>query len=298
MKLNDSELRIISLVAQKSQIRNQDISFLSGSLRSTYVNKLCKAGFLEKRGKKTIISQNRFARILSNLLNDDPTLVESLKNEGIPILVTLTNLENNTLSDLAQALDIKKPSLYPYLRRFLQRQILRKEQNRIVPNKVLWGELFQFVQLYKSHCVQEQFKILPNNAKIYFESPYEVIFSLPLEFKEASKTAFSTYHKFGIKLRDKEEFYRFDDLPKRNLNPKTILLDSLRIAGAENEESTRRRIYCYLFYKKNMQHLKKVKHPDLETLKNIAQAKGNLRLNLFPTYSELVEKGADYDIQI
>jgi hypothetical protein len=136
---------------------------------------------------------------------------------------------------------------------------------------------------------------VPTNAKIYFESPYEIIFSLKIEIDFAMKTAFSVYDNYGIRLVENEIFYRIDHFHKRKLDIQTVFLDSLRIAGAKNEESSRRRLYSYLFYKKKINYLRKAKHPDLDILNKIMNDEIS-REEGFPMKKEIIEKGKEYDL--
>jgi predicted transcriptional regulator len=298
MRLNSTQLRILELIAINNKVKSKDITFITKSLVSAYLNQLLEQGFLEKLKNEFTISSNRFARILSNLLIEDSTLKKILVNEGIPILMILSNRENQTLEDISRELGLNKSSIYPYIRNLLSRQIVNKEGRSIIFNENLWNNLFQFISLYKNNYVLSQFKKVPNNAKIYYESPYEIVFSLATDFKDANKTAFSLFNKFGIPLMEKEIFYRLDDCARKKLNVRTILLDALRIAGLSNEVSIRRRIYSYLFYKKNINQLRKIKHPDLEILKKIVENKGNFNDKDYPSYREIEQKGEDYDIQI
>ncbi|MBU1198480.1 MAG: winged helix-turn-helix transcriptional regulator [Nanoarchaeota archaeon] len=300
MDLNKTQFRIIELITQKTEVSIRDISQnlkISVSLTYKYLNELIKGGFLEKKITKFVISSNMFARHLSNLIRDDSTLTEVLKNKGILILMSLIHKEDFRIEDLAKKIGSNPSSVYPYIRKFIKRQIIRRSKGNLSFNKELWGGLYEFISLYKSHYVLSQFKKLPSNAKIYYESPYEIIFSLQTEIDFAAKTAFSAYDTYGIKLMERELFYRLDHLPKKKLDTQTILLDSLRIAGAENEESARRRLYCYLFYKKNLNHLKKTKHHDLDILKKIVKGEIN-KEDGFPTKTEIIEKGEEYDLQI
>ena len=298
MKLNHTELRIFEEVSRNLEISLDDIKVVSRSLVSTYLNKLIRKGFIEKRGRKFSLSSNRFVRILANVLLEDSTIIEVLANEGIPILAHLVNKPGLNAPGLSKEVGISESSIYPYLRNFLKKQILKKEKETYSFNRDIWENLYQFINLYMHHYILEQFKKVPKNAQIYYESPYEIIFSLSYEFQDAQKTAFSVYDKNGIKIREREHFYRFEQLPKKKISIQIVLLDSLKIAGASGLESGRRRLHCYLFYKKNIKFLKKVKHPDLDKLKMIVKGKGKIKYDKFPSYEEIIHKGEDYDIQI
>ena len=298
MKLNNTELKIFEEVSINLEVCLDDIQIVSRSLASTYLNKLIRKGFIEKKGRKFILSSNRFVRILANILIDDPTMIEILANEGISILAHLVNKPGLSAPELAKEVGLSESSIYPYLRNFLRKQILRKDKDRYFFNKEIWENLYQFISLYMNYYILEQFKKVPKNARIYYESPYEIIFSLAVEFSDAQKTAFSVFDKYGIKLREREYFYRFDQLPKKKISIQTIFLDSLKIAGSSGLESSRRRLHCYLFYRKNRKFLKKVKHPDLDKLKQIVEQKGKIKYDKFPNYEEIVQKGEDYDIRI
>ena len=302
MKLNHTQLRIIGLISQKMELSISDISNnvkIGPSITYKYVKELMAGGLLDKKEDeyKYIISSNVFARILSNMLMEDDTLIEVLANEGIPILMSLVNRENIGINQLAKETGLSPSSVYPYIRKYVKRQIINKIKGNLIFNKELWGKLHQFISFYKSYSILSQFKKVPTNAKIYFESPYEIIFSLKIEVDFAIKTAFSVYDKYGIGLAENEIFYRIDNLHKRKLDIQTVFLDSLRIAGAKNEESSRRRLYCYLFYKKNINYLRKARHPDLEILNKIIIGEIS-REEGFPMKNEIIEKGKEYDLQI
>lgn len=302
MRLNRTQFRILVLIAQRIRVTSRQVSQSLGltfSLASTYLNHLQKGGFLQKDGKMFIVSSNKFARILSNILMDDPTMADALCNEGTGILIRVIDKENTTIPYLSKDMGIGVSSLYPYIRRFLKRQILYKKNKCFLFNKNLWHNLYQFLTTYKSYYVLSRFNKVPNNAKIYYESLYEIIFSLtePIDF--ALKTAFSEYDGYGIKLLEKEIFYRLEGLPRKELSIQTIFLDSLRVAGAKNEESPRRRLYCYLFYKKNINNLRKIRHPDLDILKEIIEGKINHKnFPNFPSKNEIIERCKEYDIKI
>lgn len=298
MKLNKTQLKIIELVADKIEAFPREIALnlgISRSLVSKHLSYLIQLGFLEKTKKRTRISQKKFARILSNLITDDDTLIEDLANESLPLLMAVIEKEGASLKEIAREIKLCISSIYPYIRKLLKRGILYKKDSKILFNRKLWPELYEFISLYKSDYILAQFKI-PPAAKIYYESFKEIIFSLNTEFASASKTAFSLYDVYWIKLMEKEIFYR---LPKKKLSIQTIFLDSLRIAGAKGRESTRRRAYSYLFYRKNNLALKKISHPDLTILKDITQ--GVVDANNFPDFpsrQELIQMGENYDIKI
>lgn len=302
MKLNYTQLKVIELLAQKTEVSIRDISTslnISSSLTYIYVNELIEMGFLVKKDQKIILSSHIFTRILCNLLVEDKSLIEIFANEGIPILMSLTNRENKNVKDISREIGISVSSVYPYLRRLIKRQIVNKKDGTLVINQDLWKKLFDFINFYKNYFILYQFNNVPNNAKIYFESIYLIVFSLKNGFKSASKTAFSEYGNYGIELLEDETFYRIDHLSKRKLDIQTIFLDSIRVAGAKGEESSRRRLYCYLFYKKNINHLRKIRHPDLDILKKIVDGElDSKEYQNFPTREEIIQKGRDYDIKI
>lgn len=295
MKLNNTQLEIIELLAQKTEVSIRDISNslnISSSLTYLYVKELVEMGFLARKNRKIILSSHIFSRILCNLLIEDKSLIEIFANEGIPILMSLINIENKKVKDISREVGISVSSVYPYLRRLIKRQIINKKNGNLIINQDLWKKLFDFISFYKNYFILSQFDKVPNNAKIYFESVYLIVFSLKNGFKYASKTAFSEYGNYGIELREDETFYRIDHFPKRKLDIQTIFLDSIRVAGAKGEESSRRRLYCYLFYKKNINHLRKIRHPDLDILKKIVDGELNSKeYQNFPTREEIIQKG-------
>ena len=270
MRLSFTQLRIIEFISQETNVSVKDISshiHISPSMAYKHVKELTAAGFLDKIGakrrQKYSISSNAFARILCSLFSEDSAIKKTLANEGIPLLARLAE-ERKTLKELAKEAGLSLSSAYPYIKRFTDRQILRKINGSLEFNEELWPQLHQFIALYLNYYALSRFKV-PANAKIHFESADEIVYSLKDETAFGEKTAFSAYGRYGIELMENEVFYRQDNLHKRP-DIQTIFADSLKAARG----SPRRRLYCYLFYRKNIKSLGKVKHPDLDILKKIA----------------------------
>ena len=290
MKLNKSQLKIFLFISKRLITNAKDISSslkISQSLAYLDLSRLETLNLIDKINEKIKISQKKFARDLANLLNEDETLMETLANLGIPILSILT--EKHNLIAIANETKTSAATIYPYLRKLIKRNIIKKEKKEFVFNKELWDDLYQFIILYHEDCILNKFNV-PNNAKTYYLSEEEAIFSLPIEYKEATKTAFSSYEKYGIRLFEKEIYYR---LPiNKKINEKIILLDSFKVS----KNSARKKLYCYLFYLKNQKKLKRIKSEELEIFKNII--KDNKKYPDYPTKEEIIEKADDYDIQI
>ncbi|MFA5887380.1 MAG: MarR family transcriptional regulator [Candidatus Nanoarchaeia archaeon] len=303
MELNKTHLKIMYLIAQRNELNRNDLAKsikICKSLQFRYIKQLIERGFIDKQRNFLTISSNQFSRILSNILIKDPSLIDNFSDLGIQLLISIVINEPLTLKEIANDLNTSIPTTYRYIKGFLNRQILYKEGQNIHFNKQVWPDLYQFIELYKSYILLVQFKSVPNNAKIYFESPHEILFSLPIETKVGNfkQTAFSIYRDYGINLLENEFFYRADDSLKKRINIKSILLDSLRIAGTKHEESIRRKIYCFIFYLKNINNLRRVTHKDLDILKKIAKGEviDRNKYKDFPTQEELIDKCESYGI--
>jgi hypothetical protein len=247
-----------------------------------------------------VVSNNKFARLLGNLIIENAELADTLSNSSLPILLAICD-RGNTGVNLKELLDdtgLSDSSLYPYIRKLRARQILFRERGKIFFNEKLRARLYEFINLYREHLIQQEFNI-PNNAKIYYQSLKEVVFSMPIEYPGAQRTAFSVYGEYGIELMGPEWFYRVDKL-KSNISVSNILLDSLRVAGAKGQESSRRRLYSYLFYRKFANKLKSFRHLDLDLINRIFSGEKldkSVIIN-FPSREEIVDKARDYDIKV
>ena len=298
MNLNRSQLRVFQLVAKHGELSNSSISSqlaLSPSLVSRYLTRLVQLGFLERSWPNVRLSPNPFAHTLTSLLLADSTLADVLADRGITVLATIMEYEGEEVDirKLSQEMSISPPQLYIYLRRFLSRGILSKHRGRLTFNRTLWNALYEFLQAYQRYYVLTVFAP-PPGAKLYRQGANGVLFSSFSRVAGASLTGFSMFPDYGIQLLENERFYR---LPKQKVTPPQALLDALRIAGSPGEESARRRLYCYLFYRERIKHVRSVRHPDLETLKKIAN--GSLpRQAHFPTAEEIQEKAKEYDIRL
>jgi len=272
----------------------KEINFLRSSSKSTYPNELVKEGFLQKDKRKFILSKNQFTLVLSNLLTEYPFLLDYLSNYGIDILSCLIKNENISLEEISREIRLSQPSIYRYLKKLISKQIIYKKEKNFFFNKKLWGNLYNFIMLYIDY--RASFFNIPSNAKIYYKDLNRAIFSLNYEDDKLNKTGFSLFSQYGINLLENEFFYKIEKKPRFNIT--SVLLDALRVAGSENNESSRRRSYCFLFYKKNIDKLKKIYHPELDLLKKIFKDKGNTKIINYPTYSELIERCKEYDIKI
>ena len=130
---------------------------------------------------------------------------------------------------------------------------------------------------------------IPVNSIIYHKNEQEILFSTNFEIP-ASKTAFSLYEKFGIKLFLPTHFYY---LPNRKLSKKEILLHSIYII--KKERDYRYLTYLALFYIKFRGEFLRIKDPVLKKIDNIL--KGD-KIEGYPTFKEIREKAALYDIRL
>ena len=141
---------------------------------------------------------------------------------------------------------------------------------------------------YKKHEETTDLRI-PANSTIYYKNKKEIIFSNIADL-DATRTGFSAYEKYGIKLLLTKNYYY---LPKKTLTIQDILKHSLYIT--QKDKNIRNLTFICLFYLKNKNSLSSIKHPILNRIKQILKGKN---IQGYPTLEEIKEKAEIYDIKI
>ena len=106
-----------------------------------------------------------------------------------------------------------------------------------------------------------------------------------LRRQDAMPTSFSAYRDFGIQLGLRDNYCT---LPERELSIQEIFIHSL-----DSAEDYRQRLFCILFYLKNRDELKDIRHPMMESIR--AALRGE-HIKGYPSREEIEEQAELYEI--
>ncbi|WP_440955888.1 hypothetical protein ACSAZK_02710 [Methanosarcina sp. Mfa9] len=228
---------------------------------------------------------------LTRILDSYPNLIPVLADSGIPILVSL--LEAKTVDEITEEVDVKKSTVYAFLKKALKISLVKKDGERYALNERLWGDVADLLRE-----IRDIERLLdprvPYNSVIYYRDRDEVIYSNKYRGDSGEKTGFSVFEKEGIKLLLPTTYYYYSDKePERELTKEEIFRHALYVA--EKETSVRHLIFLALYYCKYEEELKDVEHEIVENLKLVLQGE---RIRGYPAFEEIKEKAEMYGIEI
>ena len=226
---------------------------------------------------------------LTRILDSYPNLIPVLADSGIPILVSL--LEAKTVDEITEEADVKKSTIYAFLKKALKISLVKKDGERYVLNERLWVDVADLLRE-----IRDIERLLdprvPYNSVIYYRGRDEVIYSNKYGGDSGEKTGFSVFEKEGIKLLLPTTYYYYSDkAPEKELTREEIFRHALYVA--EKDTSVRHLIFLALYYCKYKDELKDVKHKIVEKLKLVLQGE---RIKGYPDFEEIKEKAEMYGI--
>jgi hypothetical protein len=233
-----------------------------------------------------IVKKQVHISLLLGLLRENKSLMDFLADSGIKILTTLE--QPQTINKIIVETGLKRGIIYRKLKKAISINLIRKRGTEFEINDDIWSTIREFiVSLLKYEQTLDT--RIPTESIIYFKKNNEVIYS-SLSEQKATKTAFSVFGDYGIRIFNKENFYY---LPEKKLTIKEVFKQSLLIT--EKNREIRYLLYCVLFYLKFKKQLGGVKSSILENIKLILEGKV---IKGYPSLSEIKEKAGQYDIQL
>jgi len=228
---------------------------------------------------------------LTQILDSYPNLIPVLADSGISILVSL--LEAKTVDEITEETDVKKSTVYAFLKKALKISLIKRDGERYVLNERIWEEVPDLLRE-----IRDIERLLdprvPYNSVIYYRNQGEVIYSNKYGGDSGEKTGFSVFEKEGIKLLLPTTYYYYSDKePEKELTKEDIFRHALYVA--EKEASVRHFIFLALFYCKFEDELKGVRHDIVENMKLVLQGE---RIRGYPAFEEIKEKADMYGIEI
>jgi len=289
MELSKIELSILSEIAKGNENVSEIAKALEKSKSQIYkiIKKMQKKEITEGlEHSKVIIKKQVHISLLLGLLRENKSLIGFLAASGIKILSALQNPK--TTNQIIVETGLKRGIIYRKLKKAIGISLINKNGIEFEINDDIWPTIREFIiSLLKYEQTLDT--RIPVESIIYFKKNNEIIYS-SLSEQKATKTAFSVFEDYGIKIFNKENFYY---LPEKKLTLKEIFKQSLLIM--EKKAETRQVIYCTLFYLKFKKQLGRVKSPILDNIKLILEGKV---IKGYPSLSEIKEKANQYDIKV
>lgn len=288
MSLNKTELEVLTQTAEEKIYVKQIARTLNKSESQIYrtINSLVKKDILAKTKEGIVPIKNTHVSLLLQILNKHPQLTGILFDSAITILISLFSPKK--VSEVAKETSLKEITIYKATEKFRRFSIVRKDKNRYFFNNLLWGDLKEFLKAYEQYNLTTDPRV-PANSVIYYKNSSEIVYS-NLGKQKAALTAFSAYEQYGIKLLTITNYYY---LPAKKLFAKEIFIHSLYVV--EKEKDVRNLTFIGLFYLKNKEKLRGIKHIILESLNQVLEGR---KIDGYPTLNELKETAEVYDIQI
>lgn len=280
MKLTATALALLQQLAggEKKLMSVATALHLSQNQTSRVTASLQQKGLVQRQRSQLLLTKTPLTNLLVRLISTYPNLIPLLSSSGLPILTSL--LTPKTSLEAVQETGFQKSAVYRKIQEAEKASVLREEGKRYAINSALWPELTAFLQELKT--VEETVEpCLPPDVRIYHKTRQETVFSTAQPVT-ATKTAFSAYVKYGIKLLLPRDYYV---LPSRKLTKKDIFRHSLFVT--QHEKTVYNLLYLAVFFCKFRKSLSKINYPLLVQLKEVLDGKA---IPGFPSPQEIKEK--------
>ena len=144
-----------------------------------------------------------------------------------------------------------------------------------------YGEIEDFAAAILEY---QALRLVPSEALLIKSYKGGVLFK-SIRPQDATFTSFSAYEDYGILLGLRDNYYT---LPKRELSIQEVFIHSL-----DSAEDYRQRLFCILFYLKNRDELKDVRHPMMESIRAVLRGE---HIKGYPTREDIEEQAELYGI--
>ena len=263
----------------------KELGLLKGSV-SRIITSLQDIGLVERAKGEILLAGTPPAEAFKRLYYSHRAspLPEILSGRRVELLARLDRSPKG-LEALAEETGISRDTVYYYLQGFLRLGITsRSKEGKAYLysfNYILWQNLKDFITALQEYQV---LRLVPREALLIKSYEDNVLFK-SLREQDATTTSFSAYRDYGILLGLRDNYYT---LPRRELSIQEVFIHSL-----DSAEDYRQRLFCVLFYLKNRDELKDVRHPMMESIR--AALRGE-HIKGYPTREDIEEQAELYEI--
>jgi hypothetical protein len=289
MRFSQTDLKILEQLAQGTTDIKTIAEHLQKSDKQIYASsqKLKTKNILDLFNGNLEPKKISHVTLLLHLLQKHPNLTTIISGSGLAILRHL--ITPKKVTDIVQDTGVSKTVVYDKIQQCLVISIVKqKGDNTYMINPDIWSDLREFLNALNIYDETTDPRV-PANSTIYHKNNKEILFSNNSSL-DATRTAFSAYEQYGLKLLLPTTYYY---LPKKDISKKDVFIHSLYIT--EKEKDIRHLTYISLFYAKYKNELTDVKHPLLDNIKQILQGK---HIEGYPSLEEIQEKADVYDIRL
>ena len=290
MRLSENEVRALILITRSEvPVHPHDLHevlrLLKGSI-SRIITGLQDIGLVERAVGEILLAGTPPAETFKRLYYSHRAspLQEILSGRRVELLSRLGQ-SPRSLETLAGVTGISSDTVYYYLQGLRPLGIVsRSMQGKAYLysfNYIVWPELKDFVTALLEFQV---LRLVPREALLIRCYENSVLFK-SLKQQDATPTTFSAYSEYGIKLGLRDYYYT---LPQRELSIGEVFIHSL-----DSAEDYRQRLFCILFYLKNRDELKGVRHPMMKSIRAVLRGE---HIKGYPTREDIEEQAELYGI--
>ena len=290
LSFSENEIRTLIFITSSLEPANpraiqKELGILKGSV-SRIITSLRDKGLGERAGGEILLAGTPPAEAFKRLYytHRASPLPEILSGQRVKLLSRLDSSQKS-LETLAGETGISSDTIYYHLQGFLRLGITsRSKEGKAYLysfNHILWKDLKDFISSLQEYQV---LRLVPREA-LFIKSYEDSVLFKSLRRQAATPTSFSSYRDFGRALGLRDYYYT---LPKRELSIQEIFIHSL-----DSAEDYRQRLFCILFYLKNRDELKDIRHPMMESIR--AALRGE-HIKGYPSREEIEEQAELYEI--
>jgi len=287
VRLSENEVKLlIEVTNSKKDLQPLDLA-RALAIRDTSVYKIINR--LEKKGLIDRSAFNRITLSISPQAENFKKLYHSHSTSPFNRLIAgerldlLFNIDENpkSVKELSKESRISKNTVYYFLNDLAKLGVVRKTKGKrplkYSFNNILWRDLKDF--LINLSKIESMTKGPIGSLLVKDYGEYSLFKSI--RKLDATPTSFSMYGKYGIQLflRTENNYYI---LPKKDLSIKDVFIHSL-----DSAEEMSQKLLCILFYLKNKNKLKDIRHPMMKDILGVLEGKN---INGYPSYQDVMDR--------
>jgi len=251
---SNSELKMLSAVNKGSDTPSSLTEAENRTKAQIYkvLDSLRKKGTLRLDKGKIIIEDKTHTILLLNVLRRLHGSYEPVSNGGTEILAELATAPRS-VNELAERVGVDRTTVSRKIKNMESRSMVGKENGKYSINEGVWPDMGEFARSYSLYRKNNDPRAI-RGSRVYYVSNDLIVFSNETAV-DLTKTAFSKYAEFGIKMGLRTNYYC--DL-KRDLSVADVFLHSLYVIS--EDEDWWLRMMALIFYAKYKEELKGTKH--------------------------------------
>ena len=251
---SNSELKMLFDVGKGSDTAASLTEIGNRTKAQTYkvLKSLREKEILRLEKENVTIEDKTHIILLLNVMRRLHGSYDTISNSGAEILAELV-IAPRTINELAERIGVDRSTVSRKMKRMESRSMVIRENGKYSLNRQVWPDLAEFATSYSLYRKNNDPRSI-RGSTVYYVSKDLIIFSNDAE-ADMTKTAFSRYTEFGIRIGLRTNYYCNLE---RNLSVSDVFLHSLHIIS--NGGDWWLRTMALIFYVKFKDDLKGVDH--------------------------------------